>query len=70
MEEYQDEIIEQCEMYGIDPESLTKEEMERLVGEIKAEEEGRFITSSILQEIVMRGPQSKPHARKSPYNVT
>lgn len=56
MEEYKEEIIDKCDMYDIDPESLTPEEMERLISEIKAEEEGRFVTSSILQEIAMREP--------------
>lgn len=56
MEDYQDEIIEKCEMFDIDPESLTEEEKQRLVEEIKAEERGEFITRTILQEIVMRPP--------------
>lgn len=56
MEDYQEEIIEKCEMFDIDPESLTEDEKKRLVEEIKAEERGEFITRTILQEIVMREP--------------
>lgn len=56
MEQYEEEIRERCEMYDVDPDTLTQEEKERLVYEIEAEDRGELISHPILQQIIMREP--------------
>lgn len=57
MEKYISKIKDKCDLYGINPDTLTDSEKERLVDEIKASERGELVCRSVLFEIIRRNPR-------------